>query len=251
MYLEMRSVEDDTHKAGGGRRCDGDGHNPAHEDPANCPPIRRPPVTVAKGDTDGGANDAHGGRDGDTVLRGEDDGDGGAKFHRETTGGRHECDAVSEDGHDVVAVCRETDDEHACTKDQSPDRDGSLGSRELAGVPDVEDDGEGTNGVGDVVGSVGEGGNAGGEDLEEGVEVLGVVGVLLGASVGFSNALGTFHDVTDDSPYHLSTLRAILTVMQIARLYSNLHYQCILLSLSLYTSVPQEVAGQATKALTW
>jgi hypothetical protein len=53
----------------------------------------------------------------------------------------------------------------------------------------VEDDGEWTDGIGDIVGTVGEGSSASSEDLEEGVKVLGIVGILASTGVDLGNSL--------------------------------------------------------------
>jgi hypothetical protein len=107
-------------------------------------------VTVAERDTNGGTGDAHGGRDGKTVLGSENDGDGGSELHRETTGGRVEGDLVTEDLHDVVTVRGETDDDHDTSVGENPDGDGRLAARDLAGTPDMVDYCKRPNSVRDV-----------------------------------------------------------------------------------------------------
>lgn len=165
--LEMGSVKEDAHETTREGSGDRDGHDPAHENPSDSSPVGRADITVAKRNANGGTDDAHGGGDGDAKLSGQDDGDGRGEFHGETAGRGHEGDAVTEDGHDLVTVGGKTDDEHTSSEGQSPDGDGSLFSGELTSGPDVVDDGEGSDGVGNIVGTVGEGGNTGSQDLEE------------------------------------------------------------------------------------
>lgn len=123
-------------------------------------------------------------------MRGENDGDGSGQFHAETTGWRVEGDAVTEDCHDVVTVGSETKDEHTTTESESPDVNLGAGTRDSTGGPGVVDDGEGTNGIGNVVGTMSEGGNTGGHNLHEGIKMLGAVrisGVELVNVVGVKN----------------------------------------------------------------
>lgn len=100
----MRSVEENTHQAPAKSGDNRDSSDPSNIDPTNGPPVGSPKVTVAKRDANGGTSDAHRGGDGDTELRGKDDGDRGRKFHGETARGGVQGDAVTEDTHDVVAV---------------------------------------------------------------------------------------------------------------------------------------------------
>lgn len=189
-----------------------------HHDPCNSLPVDCLGVTVAKSNTDGGTSDAHGGGDGETVLGSENDGNGGSKFHRESTRGRVKSDVVTESTHDVVTVSGESDDDAGSSHDEDPDGNGRLLFGEGAGGPAVVDDGVGTDGVGDIVGSVGEGSAASGQDLDErvhwesdreragvsqttsqsidltpkgkqGLTVLNLVGVLLGTSEDFGHLL--------------------------------------------------------------
>lgn len=154
-----------------------------------------PPVPIAERDTDSGSGDAHGGRDGDTVLRRENDGDRSTELHGEAARGGDQGDSVTQDGHDVVTVSGQTEDQGGSSVDEHPD----LDVRVLAGgetkLPSVVDDREGTDGVGQVVGSVGERGGATGEDLHKGVGVLGLVVVLRGSAVDGGH-LGSFLFVT-------------------------------------------------------
>lgn len=79
------------------------------------------------------------------------------------------------------------DNKHTSAKCQRPNWNGCFRSREFTGVPNMEDNGERTDSIGDIISAMGEGGNASGEDLKEGVEMLSVVGVLPRAGVDFSN----------------------------------------------------------------
>jgi hypothetical protein len=92
-------------------------------------------------------------------------------------------DLVTHDLHDVVTVCDETKRQGSGENSQLPDGDRSLGLRSLAGRPCTVDDSPGTDSVTDIVGTVSERSSAGSENLDEGVGVLDLVGVLLGVAV--------------------------------------------------------------------
>lgn len=85
--------------------------------------------------------------------------------------------------HDVVSVSAETDGNADSQDGELPHRNGGLGCSGGTGGPGGVDGGPGADGVADVVGAVGEGGGAGGDDLDEGVGVLDLVGVLFGVGV--------------------------------------------------------------------
>lgn len=72
--LQMRSVEQDAHETPREGCSDGDSQDPTHEDPANGSPVGSAPVTIAQRDANGGADNAHGSRDRNTILSGKDDG---------------------------------------------------------------------------------------------------------------------------------------------------------------------------------
>jgi hypothetical protein len=116
-------------------------------------------------DTGSSTDDTHGGGNRDTELRSQDDGNGGSEFHRESTGRRVEGDFVTERDHHVVSVSSETNDDHGTTKGQHPN--GGFGvfvGRETS-VPDKVNRGKGTDGIGDIVGTVSESLSARGHDL--------------------------------------------------------------------------------------
>lgn len=178
-----RSVDDDAHEAARDDTSDGEGDEPAEVDPADHAPVDGAPGARAETDTDGGTSDALGGRDGKLEAGGKDDSDGRAKLHGETTGWRLEGEAVTQVPHDVIAISPDAEDEHGSAEAENPGGNGSLVTLgEHAGVPDLEDGGIGTDGVGDVVGTVGERGSGGSHDLEEAVHVLGLV--VVASSVG-------------------------------------------------------------------
>lgn len=90
---------------------------------------------------------------------------------------------VAHDLHDIVAVGDETKGQGGREDSKLPDRDRSLGSSSVTSVPCRVDDSPGADSVTNVVGTVGERGSAGSEDLDEGVSVLDLVGVLLSVTV--------------------------------------------------------------------
>jgi hypothetical protein len=81
------------------------------ENSRNHSPIQGPVVAVAEPNAHDGTDDALGRRDGNTQSRRHDHGDGGTKLHREPTRRRHQCQAVAEVLHDVIAVGPEADDD--------------------------------------------------------------------------------------------------------------------------------------------
>lgn len=131
------------------------GSEDTHEDPREGLVVETLETRRHDTDTGGSADDAHGGRDGDSVLRGQEDSDSRAELHRESTRGRVHGETVTEGGHDIVPVGRETDNEHASTEGEHPDGGGRVGRGNNTVGPDVVDGGKRTDGVGNVVGAVG------------------------------------------------------------------------------------------------
>jgi len=83
----MRRVQKQSHQHSCQRPSNRDRHDPCEQQQAHSLPIDSLERAIAKTDADGGAGDAHGCRDGKSVLREEENGDGGAKFHGGTAGG--------------------------------------------------------------------------------------------------------------------------------------------------------------------
>jgi hypothetical protein len=179
----VRSVEDNAHSKTTNGAGDGNGHDPGEDKETNTLPVDSLDGTVAETDTDGGTGDAHGRRDGERVLREDEDGERGTHLHGATTRRRVVGDLIAHDLHDVVAIGDQTKRQGGGEDSQLPDGDGSLGLGGVTGVPGRIDDGPGTNSVTNVVGTVGERGSAGSEDLDEGVGVLNLVGILGGVGV--------------------------------------------------------------------
>lgn len=95
--LKVRSVEHKTHQAATDETGDRDGEEPRDDEQANTLPVDSLKGAVAETDTDSGASNAHGGRDGEGVLREDEDGDGGAHLHGGATAGRVVGDLVTHD----------------------------------------------------------------------------------------------------------------------------------------------------------
>lgn len=135
-----RSIDDEAHQAAGDDAGDGEGEHPAHVDPANHAPVDGPPGARAETDADGGTSDTLGGGDGELCLgqtlaslhyrrsvegrvrrgrtqtRSDDDGDGTAQLHGETTRWGVESDPVTQVLHDVVTISPQTNDESDTTE---------------------------------------------------------------------------------------------------------------------------------------
>jgi hypothetical protein len=90
--------------------------------------------------------------------------------------------------HDVVSVSDETNADCQGDNGDLPKRNLLLGLGGVASAPGGVHTSPDTDGVTDIVGTVREGGSAGGDNLDEGVQVLGLVGILGSVSV---NALHT------------------------------------------------------------
>jgi hypothetical protein len=80
----VRSVKDDTHGETTDGTSDRDGHDPGKDEETNSLPVNGLDGTVAETDTDGGTSDAHGGRDGERVLREDQDSESSTHFHGAT-----------------------------------------------------------------------------------------------------------------------------------------------------------------------
>jgi hypothetical protein len=115
-----------------------------------------------------------------------------------TSAGRVICDLVAHNLHDVVAVGDETERQGGRQDSKLPDRDRSLGLGGVTSVPCRVDDSPGTDSVTDIVGAVSERGSAGSENLDEGVGVLDLVGVLLRVAVDTLHT-GTLRSSVDTS----------------------------------------------------
>lgn len=129
----------------------------------------------------------HGGRHGDTVLRGQKNSDRGAQLHRETSRGRHQGDSVTDGSHNVVSICGETNDDKGTTERQDPGWSWGIACESTV-LPDVVDGSERTDGVGNVIGTVSKGVCTCRQDLKERIKVLGLVGVLVGSLVHFGES---------------------------------------------------------------
>lgn len=181
--LPVGSVKNDSGEATSHGTNGGDGEDPSGNDPSQSFPVERFDISVAKSNSESSSGDAHGRGDGKSVLRSEENGNGGSELHAESSRGRVESESVSEDSHDVVSVGSQSEDDHGSSESEDPDGSLSLGGQGSSGFPNGVDGRVRTDSVGDIVSSVSEGSSAGGENLEEGVEVLGLVGVLLSGRV--------------------------------------------------------------------
>jgi len=86
-YLPVRSVDCQRHDATTNESSNRDGHDPRKEQEADSLPVDSLEGAVAKTDSDSCASDAHRGRDWESILREDKNGDGGAHLHGRTTAG--------------------------------------------------------------------------------------------------------------------------------------------------------------------
>lgn len=129
-------------------------------------------------------------RDGNGVLGCQNDGDGSTQLHRESAGWGVRSKAVTQYAHDVVSVSGETDDNPCTTENENPDRDVRVLACDGIGAPDVVYNGVWANCVGNIVGTMRKGGGASGHDLDERVQVLGVVVELLSVILHLGQTAG-------------------------------------------------------------
>lgn len=192
----MRRIQDDPHQYTPNSSRHRNRHNPRENEQAHSLKVDCLDSAIAQADADGGTSDTHGCGDGERVLREEEDGDGGAHFHGGACGGLaivHVeswrlvnltsrggviCDFVSHNLHDVVTVGDEADRDGGGEDSKLPHGDRGVLLGRLPIHPGVVDDSPGTNRVTDVVGAVRKGSSAGSEDLDEGVDVFDLVGIL-------------------------------------------------------------------------
>jgi hypothetical protein len=81
---EVGGVEDDGHGDTTDGTGDGDGHDPREDKEADTLPVDGLDGAVAETDTNGSTSNAHGGGDGQGVLREDEDGERGTHFHGAT-----------------------------------------------------------------------------------------------------------------------------------------------------------------------
>jgi len=203
---ETRGVDDGAHEQARDETSRGQGDDPTEVDPGDHAPVDGAPVTVAKTNTHGSAGNTLRCGDGELELRSHDDGNGGAKFHGETTRRRHESNAVAQVLHNVVAISPETDNDgdtsegtremhvsgkpRKVTKKLPGNSQNPVGHLRLVGwndtlLPDLVDGGVRADSVCNVVGTVGEGGSRGSHNLHKSVHEFGLVVVVAGAGVQF------------------------------------------------------------------
>jgi len=186
----MGSVEEESHEHARERTGNRDSSDPRKCQETDSVEVDGLEGTVAESDTDGSTSDTHGGRDGEGVLRKDEDGQGGTHFHGTTSGWRVVGDLVTHDLHDVVSVGDETDRDGSGKDSELPDGNGGFSLSGGTGRPSTVDNSPRTDRVSDIVGTVSEGCGTGSEDLDERISVLDLVRVLFGVGVN------SFHSVT-------------------------------------------------------
>ena len=95
--LEVRGIKHQTHQYTPKRSSNRNSSNPRKKQEANSLEINSLQRAIAETDTDGGAGDAHGCRDGKGELREDEDGDSGAHFHGAASAGGVVSDFVAHD----------------------------------------------------------------------------------------------------------------------------------------------------------
>ena len=95
--LPLGSVEHQSHQDATDETGNRDSHDPGEEQETDTLPVDSLDVAVAETHADGRASDAHGRRDGESVLREEENGDGGTHLHGRATAGGVVGELVSHD----------------------------------------------------------------------------------------------------------------------------------------------------------
>lgn len=94
---EMGGVQDQTHQASTNGTSNGNGHDPSGQQKANTLPVDSLVSSVAQSNTDGSASDAHGGGNGQGVLRENQNCEGSTHLHGGTAGWGVVGDLVTHD----------------------------------------------------------------------------------------------------------------------------------------------------------
>jgi hypothetical protein len=158
------------------------------------------------GDAQSSTGDAHGGRDGDTILRGENDSDSRSQFHRVTTGGRLEGKTVTQHAHDIISVyknsqypfkspkgkpltSRQTDDDPSTTKHQNPNGHITLLTHDLARLPHGINSAIRPNSIRHIIRPMRKTSRARRHDLYKRIQVLDLVIILFSTSVHLGHAV--------------------------------------------------------------
>lgn len=152
----MRSVDHESHQATSNETGDGDGHDPGEEQETDSLPVDGLVGSVAETDTDGSTCNAHGCRDGELVLREDEDSDGGTHFHGGSTRWGVVGDLVTHDLHDVVSIGNEPETDSEGHDGDLPERNIGLGGDGLTGGPGTVHTSPDSNSISDIVGSVSE-----------------------------------------------------------------------------------------------
>lgn len=95
--LELGGVEENTHQNTAEGTGNWNGHDPRKQEKTNSLEVDSLQSSIAEANADGGASNAHGGRDGERELREDEDSDGSAHLHRATSAGRVVGDLVTHD----------------------------------------------------------------------------------------------------------------------------------------------------------
>lgn len=93
----MRSVEEEGSQAAANKSGNGNRHDPREDEEADSLPVDSLESAVAETNTDGGAGNAHGSRDGKLVLGEDKDSDGSTHFHGRATARGVVSDLVTHD----------------------------------------------------------------------------------------------------------------------------------------------------------
>lgn len=94
---KVGGVEDQAHENATERASNGDGHDPSNHKQSDTLEVDSLESAVAKTNTNGSSSDAHGCRDGQLVLREDQDSDGSAHLHGTPTAGTVVGDLVAHD----------------------------------------------------------------------------------------------------------------------------------------------------------
>lgn len=192
----MKRPRSHKHKGGGDGCGNNDGSNPSEENLGEELPVDG--LGAADQSNSHGRSDlALGGGDGESDPGSDNNDEGRRQFDEEPSAGRHGHQIHADSGHDLVSHGGETNDDTERSECENP-RGRRRGVADLSRLVDGDAGGEGSDGVGDVVGSVSEGVEDGGEDLQRDEDALGLGVVDLRVLVHLRHlrvALQTLEDV--------------------------------------------------------
>jgi len=175
--VQGHQADQPGHKTSSGKRND-----PTHEDVQELLPVDSTKIKVHERDTHGRTNKTLRGRHRQAKLRGEKNGDSGAKLNGEAASRAHLCDLVPDSPHNSVPPNPEPETEQETSNDEEPDRSSGSGV-DLARKVGLVDSSPRPDGVGNIIAAMSNRHHHGRDDLAVGEHVFNSHIVVLGLSM--------------------------------------------------------------------